>query len=512
MFRKPSPDGARRSSARADLLHALRRALADRRGSTSVWAMFWTAGMLMVGGLAIDASNAYHTKARLQATADGSALAAALHLDDPEAARAAALALAARNMPAERHGAVIRGQDVRFGWIDPETGGFEALSDAAFEEAGLGARAVEVAAGRVAARGNAAPTWLLRLAGIEGFDVAAVSVAGGRVETRVVPQQDPEWAACTAGSIVSRSSIQFRSPIRIGPEFCVHAGGEFDFSRGKVNCFEEGAKLSSPRMDPALPPYAKTSCKQWENVGPEATPETLLVRREDAPTPVLDLIEDGLFERIWADVLAHTDAQGRYCGGAEIPDFVLDAQGCAEVLWVDPVTKEIPPEALKPHRIFLGVDEVQVHKKPPNDRFQDIAILSRESILVQSGNGSWRDDVFLFGKLQVKLSATQDWGDADAVCEDRRYRVYALSEWQVDVGGSINKRSYNGVLVAAPVFDSAANMRNAVGLHVEAADPMYFVGHLEAIGCPDGGALAAQWPLAAQDRLETVVAGGSLLR
>ena len=78
-------------------LHAF---LTRTDGVASATSVYILLGMLMVGGLAVDASNAIRSQARLQAMADAAAMSAAMHLPDAAMARAVALDVAERNSAA----------------------------------------------------------------------------------------------------------------------------------------------------------------------------------------------------------------------------------------------------------------------------------------------------------------------------------------------------------------------------------------------------------------------------
>lgn len=87
-------------------------------GGISVTGVFWTMILLAMGGLAIDASNAFMSKNRLAATADAAALAAARELPDEDLARATALEYIEKNMPASIHGTLVSAVDVQIGSWD----------------------------------------------------------------------------------------------------------------------------------------------------------------------------------------------------------------------------------------------------------------------------------------------------------------------------------------------------------------------------------------------------------
>ena len=102
----------------------------DERGSATIWNIFWFPWFAIMGGLAIDSTNAYRHETILQSTADVSALAAAWELpedylgvpwtaDGYPAVRDMALDYALRNMSMDIHGEYfLKDEDVFIGHFD----------------------------------------------------------------------------------------------------------------------------------------------------------------------------------------------------------------------------------------------------------------------------------------------------------------------------------------------------------------------------------------------------------
>jgi hypothetical protein len=141
----------------------------DESGSVMVLAGVGIALSVGVAAFAVDLSNAYSVKGRLQNAADAAALAAAQKLPGaPEEARAAALELTGLNVRAG-DGIVARDADVELGRWAGETRTFTA---------GLTPyNAVKVTTRRSAAAGNPVPTYFAGLFGAGQLDVAAEAIA-----------------------------------------------------------------------------------------------------------------------------------------------------------------------------------------------------------------------------------------------------------------------------------------------------------------------------------------------
>jgi len=163
----------------------------DTSGTMTMWNVISMIGLLSIGGLAVDTSNAWRVKAMLQNTADVSALAAAIHIEDQSAAKDMAVNFARRNMPQNVHGDVVRRGDVEFGTYDSAT--------QIFTPTKMNPDAVRVYAGRDSARSNAVSTYLLKLTGITDLDVGRGSIAypkwGGN-ETEEWPIGNRNWCKC----------------------------------------------------------------------------------------------------------------------------------------------------------------------------------------------------------------------------------------------------------------------------------------------------------------------------
>jgi Flp pilus assembly protein TadG len=141
----------------------------DERGAGTVFMVAMLPAFLVIAGLAIDAANAFRTRAILQGAADAASLAATLALPDTNAATAAAVNYAQMNLP--NSGAVLAAADVESGHWDAATH--------TFTKGAVPLNSVRVTTRMTAAGGNALPTTFLNLIGVDHWDIStqAVSVA-----------------------------------------------------------------------------------------------------------------------------------------------------------------------------------------------------------------------------------------------------------------------------------------------------------------------------------------------
>jgi hypothetical protein len=150
-----------------------RHGLGDERGSVMALAAVGIAVLVAVAAFAVDLSNAYAVKGRLQNAADAAALAAAASLGLPEReaeerGRALALELAGLNVTAA-DGAVSDAADVQFGRWHSGTKRFQAGSRPY--------NAVKVTARRAAAAGNPVRTYFGGFFSVDEIDVEAEAIA-----------------------------------------------------------------------------------------------------------------------------------------------------------------------------------------------------------------------------------------------------------------------------------------------------------------------------------------------
>lgn len=203
----------------------------DDKGVASVWMVIWMLALLVMGGVAIDSSNAWRMRAELQATADAAAHAAVIDLPGEDEARATAIGFAARNMAPAAHGVVLAETDVEFGvWND----GFIAASGPIVDS-------IRVVTRRSAASDNALSTSFLRLIGVDAFDVEAQAVA-----QRYFPE------CMKRDGLFARRTVNLQSNNAFYSGICIH--GNYNVIVNNNNTWEADLTVSMPDLaDMGLP-------------------------------------------------------------------------------------------------------------------------------------------------------------------------------------------------------------------------------------------------------------------
>lgn len=198
--------------------------VANEYGSVTVWATAWTVIFLIIGGLAVDAGNAWRTKGMLQATADAAALAGAIELRATSDVQARAEAIRIANLNLGDN--VLRTTDIVSGsWsFDTRTVNTAAtLKDA-----------VQVTTRRTNATNNALPTFLLKLVGMRSWDVAARATA-----QRFIPR-------CIRDGLTARGRVEVSSNNNFVNDICLH--GQAGVKISSNNYFEAGVKVTMPDL------------------------------------------------------------------------------------------------------------------------------------------------------------------------------------------------------------------------------------------------------------------------
>ncbi|MBF9030474.1 hypothetical protein HKCCE3408_08710 [Rhodobacterales bacterium HKCCE3408] len=219
------------------------RRLIDRQdGTMTVFGLFMFMVCCGIGGIALDLGNAIRLRTHLQIAADSAAHAALVARVTDNATEAEAIlegiAVAARTLPGTTVTDIIRPEDFQFGIWDEATRTFTPVDG---ED-----DAVLVDANRIAARGNAIRTYLLRFLGPNDLDLRRVSVVATFIPT------------CFREGFVAESYVDMTSNSFYERGFCVHSNGHVAFNNNSV--FQDGAIVSMPdRRDVVLPSAGMTS-------------------------------------------------------------------------------------------------------------------------------------------------------------------------------------------------------------------------------------------------------------
>ncbi len=206
-----------------------RRALhwrSDEDGGLTVLSLFMFMAMLILGGLAVDITNAARARTELQNAADIAGNMALYWREHHSAdeARAKAVELAALNMPAARFGNVLAADDITFGTWDRATQTFIA--------APTSKSAVRVQTRRITERSNALATFLLKLVAVSRIDLNAPSV------------WETYDKGCLREGFVAQGMVDLQSNNNYTDGFCIHSNTEVSINSN--NNFELGTIVSVP--------------------------------------------------------------------------------------------------------------------------------------------------------------------------------------------------------------------------------------------------------------------------
>ena len=196
--------------------------LNDQSGSATIWSLGMTIVFLLIGGLAIDAGNAYRVRQLLQLTADSAAFAGVQDLAEPETAEVVAIAYAEKNMPVAGYGNVLSADNVQFGIWDPVS--------RVFTETAVSPNSIRVLAQQTVANGNPVGTFLLKLANIQKWNISAMATA------------QIFYRRCHENGIVAGGTVEISSQNVFADEYCIH--GQNGVTVGSNNVFEPDVGVS----------------------------------------------------------------------------------------------------------------------------------------------------------------------------------------------------------------------------------------------------------------------------
>jgi Flp pilus assembly protein TadG len=210
------------------------RAVADESGGMTVFGLYITLIALVIGGLALDVSNAIRMRTMLQMTADSAAHAALVvrETGTAEEAAAAAMEVVEGIMPSELYGDTVLASDIVFGTWDDTTGSFTANPSSR--------NAVLVDANQIAERQNSVGVFLMQFVGRDDWSILRRSVF-----TTYLP-------SCFREGLVAEHYVAVSSGNYYEKGFCIHANDFVELNSG--NTFEEGVIVSMPNhTDVVLP-------------------------------------------------------------------------------------------------------------------------------------------------------------------------------------------------------------------------------------------------------------------
>lgn len=211
------------------IIRSLRKFHHDESGGVTAFGMFILMSTLFTGGYAIDVANVMMARTSLQVAADASAHAALLtrELKSESESIAAAHAIALSNMPESAFGTVLNDADIVFGEYDADTQSFTSKS---------GSRdAVQVTTRRTLENGNAVSTYLLKLVGLDNWDLTTTAIFATYHPT------------CLIEGFVAEGPVDVQSNNSYSSGFCIHSNSYVSLNSN--NYFEPGTVVSMPNLD-----------------------------------------------------------------------------------------------------------------------------------------------------------------------------------------------------------------------------------------------------------------------
>jgi Flp pilus assembly protein TadG len=221
-------------------------------GTASWFSLVPLIFVLILLGLGLDITHAIQQRTHLQVTADAAAHTAIFTRNQPTeteaSAKAAALGMAALNMPPARDGNVLRLPNIEFGVWNASTQTFtpNAGSD----------QAVRVITEQREANGNAVATYLLRLAGFDSWDIRALTT------------MESYYKDCHQNGFIAEGIIDIQSNSEFLNGFCIISKTHVEINQN--NFFEEGTSVQMPNTDDLVIPASGFSHNDglYEALGP----------------------------------------------------------------------------------------------------------------------------------------------------------------------------------------------------------------------------------------------------
>jgi hypothetical protein len=313
--------------------------------------------MMLIGGLALDVSNAIQARTQLQIAADSAGHAALFwnrfHPDDNPKAKA--IEIAQGNMPTSYYGTVLTEDDIVFGTWDADTRTF--TPDPSSNTA------VWVSTRRLAENQNALSTYLLKIIGLTAFDI----------------NTDTVWElyvpGCLKEGIVSQGPINMQSNNTFHSGFCLHSNTGVDLENS--NEFMENSVLSVPDRSTIDAPGSD----------PDADGPTV----DGSNKGLLDAINTNYYElnleqrvqEIWDDV---SDPNSEL-----YPDFIVD-----DVVVELSRNDQINAANIEEGHIYVIDDCVGINQKirvPAGEVLREAVILT--NCKIEFGQGALLEDVIM---------------------------------------------------------------------------------------------------------------------
>lgn len=452
-------------------------------GTASIWGLGLTVATMLVGGLALDGSNAWRVQRKMQAASDAAALAAAQKLPDIDAARAMALEVAQKNLgDNSMDEAAITAEDVKFGkWTDAN--GFTETDD--------DPDAVIVDGSRTVERNNQLGTMLLGLVGVDYFEptVASTAISASRETAGAT-------LSCEDAAIISSNYVELGGGSSYTGDLCVH--GTTGVHGGGYNYFGPGVHLSA--LSKSLVTIGTTQA------GSASADE--IARASDLSPVVLPKL-DSMFDALWTDVSKNlVNPNGNdlnvdgYYTGTLFPDYLKDSTGKIAIVYLSS-GRWFQPSEVQPNTIYISNGNVGVGWGAVMDTD---AFLVKGSFQLSGGYSGVYDHNYIFATGDVSL-ADSKIGNPNTYCTDGKYTNYIFSKTRVNTGGG---SALYGIFGAAPTYEPGGGYLNAGGYYFETSNYSSLGGGMSIAGC--GKRLDAMYDSAIPTEQVSRVVAGKLKR
>ncbi|GAA3875208.1 pilus assembly protein TadG-related protein [Celeribacter arenosi] len=443
-------------------------------GIGTVSSLFFLVLIAIIGGIALDGANAWRARFQLQVAADAAALAAAAHIDNPTAAREIAMEVVRRNLGGDTN--ALTSEDITFGVWDAASGDFALAEDESAEDA---YDAVVVQTQRSNERSNSVGTYLMRLIGIDSFEVAAYSIARSDIQTgteTIEISGGGTSAHCSAATFISTHSVSAGGGNDFHDGVCIYGAGSVAF--GGNDYFDDTVRLMANDIATIRDSHVASGSATVPEIASEGYLEAAIV-------PNLDW----MFSERWN---AFYGKHGQNYGGDLVPDFIKDpATGTAKIVQYDGWWS-IQPSQVQPYTIYVvnggaqfsgGIDA------------QNVMFMVNGYFGVGGGGSLHFKDVYFFG-TDVNLAGSVQWGDPSITCDDHRYSVYLFAKNYVSLGGWAAPVPMDGVVVAAPSIRPGGSM-TATHVYFESTQNFNIGGDFSVWGCANGyeGPMNSHWEL-----------------
>ncbi len=424
------------------LCHKLRAFIRCESGSVTHFAAVLTVVITLFAGFAVDPTNAWRHRNILRTAADATSRAGVIELSklssttlDAETKadlRDDLLELANANLLAVSRDIAITSSDILFGTWDSDT--------SSFTETDTQVDAVQVTATRSAQNSSPVPTFFLRLASRDNWNIQEISIAAIEQE-------------CALADIATNGMVEMTSNNAIYNSFCFYGGSGIKLSNH--NTFSDNSAMYVPSLDDVQLP----SSSSMDTIVGRGTSESSasltygdVIQESDSLAPNLPDI----------DVVSLNYLNPYY---SEMPSYINTSAAVIEIS-----AKNVRYTSFTPGRIYQvncgGADGSKA-------QFFAGAVVSEVVIVaecnLQLGNGSIFEDVVLvtsstenksvYGANGVQLGKDDSCADGGGVL------IYTAG----DVSSAANLQAYGAEIYSLGEVQLAAqaNGINGIAIHAD---------------------------------------------